>query len=89
MVACQEACANAVEHAYGPGHAYFDVEADHRESRIRVTVRDSGRWRPPRGSHRGRGLPLMRALMDSVDVDHGTEGTVVVLERTLRSRSAA
>jgi hypothetical protein len=31
----------------------------------------------------------MRALMDTVDVDHGTEGTVVVLERTLRSRSAA
>ena len=26
----------------------------------------------------------MRALMDSVDVEHGEEGTVVVLERTLR-----
>ena len=89
VVACQEACANAVEHAYGPGHAYFDVEADHREARIRVTVRDEGRWRPPRGSHRGRGLPLMRTLMDAVDVDHGTDGTVVVLERTLRSPSAA
>jgi anti-sigma regulatory factor (Ser/Thr protein kinase) len=89
VVACQEACANAVEHAYGPGHAYFDVEADHHESRIRVTIRDAGRWRPPRGTHRGRGLPLMRALMDTVDVEHGTEGTVVVLERTLRSRSAA
>ena len=24
VVACQEACANAVEHAYGPGHAHFD-----------------------------------------------------------------
>jgi serine phosphatase RsbU (regulator of sigma subunit)/anti-sigma regulatory factor (Ser/Thr protein kinase) len=89
VVACQEACANAVEHAYGPGHAYFDVEADHRESRIRVTIRDHGRWRPPRGQHRGRGLPLMKALMDSVDVDHGQEGTVVVLERTLGSRRAA
>ena len=72
-----------------PGTRYFDVDAEHREARIRVTVRDHGHWRPPRGSHRGRGLPLMRALMDSVDVDHGTEGTVVVLERTLRSRSAA
>ena len=89
VVACQEACANAVEHAYGPGHAYFDVTAEHREARIRVTVRDHGRWRPPRGSHRGRGLPLMRALMESVDVEHGDEGTVVVLERTLRQRSAA
>ena len=85
----QEACANAVEHAYGPGQAHFDVDAAHREAQIRVTVRDRGRWRPPRGSHRGRGLPLMRALMESVDVEHGEEGTVVVLERTLRPRSAA
>ena len=89
VVACQEACANAVEHAYGPGHAHFEVEAEHSEARIRVSVRDAGRWRPPRGTYRGRGLPLMRALMDSVEVEHGQDGTVVVLERTLRSRSAA
>jgi GAF domain-containing protein/anti-sigma regulatory factor (Ser/Thr protein kinase) len=89
VVACQEACANAVEHAYGPGQAHFDVEAEHRDARIRVTVRDRGRWRPPRGSHRGRGLPLMRVLMESVHVEHGDDGTVVVLERTLRPRSAA
>jgi GAF domain-containing protein/anti-sigma regulatory factor (Ser/Thr protein kinase) len=88
VVACQEACANAVEHAYGPGHAYFDVTAEHREARIRVTVRDHGRWRPPRGSHRGRGVPLMRALMERVDVEHGDDGTVVVLERTLGNRNA-
>jgi GAF domain-containing protein/anti-sigma regulatory factor (Ser/Thr protein kinase) len=89
VVASQEACANAVEHAYGPGHAHFEVHAEHRQARIRVIVRDEGRWRPPRGTHRGRGLPLMRALMDMVEVEHGSEGTVVVLERTLRSRSAA
>jgi GAF domain-containing protein/anti-sigma regulatory factor (Ser/Thr protein kinase) len=89
VMACQEACANAVEHAYGPGHAHFEVDAEHREARIRVVVRDAGRWRPPRGTHRGRGLPLMHALMDSVDVDHGNRGTVVVLERTLGARTAA
>jgi anti-sigma regulatory factor (Ser/Thr protein kinase) len=89
VVACQEACANAVEHAYGPGQAHFEVDAEHRESRIRLTVRDAGRWRPPRGSHRGRGLPLMRALMETVEVEHSDAGTVVELERTLRSRRAA
>jgi GAF domain-containing protein/anti-sigma regulatory factor (Ser/Thr protein kinase) len=89
VVACQEACANAVEHAYGPGHAHFEVDASHREAQIRVTVRDEGRWRPPRGSHRGRGLPLMRALMDAVDVEQSEAGTVVVLERALRTRRAA
>jgi serine phosphatase RsbU (regulator of sigma subunit)/anti-sigma regulatory factor (Ser/Thr protein kinase) len=82
-VACQEACANAIEHAYGPGRRSFDVEATYRDGRIRLTVRDSGRWRAPRGTHRGRGLPLMRTLMESVDVQHTDDGTVVVLERTL------
>jgi anti-sigma regulatory factor (Ser/Thr protein kinase) len=89
VVACQEACANAVEHAYGPGQAHFEVVAVHREARIRVTVRDEGRWRPPRGTHRGRGLPLMRALMETVDVEHSDDGTVVVLERTLGVRNVA
>jgi GAF domain-containing protein/anti-sigma regulatory factor (Ser/Thr protein kinase) len=82
-VACQEACANAVEHAYGPGRRWFDVEASHRDGHVRLTVRDGGRWREPRGSNRGRGLPLMRALMELVEVQHTADGTVVVLERTL------
>jgi hypothetical protein len=35
---------------------------------VTPTVTDRGRWRPPRGHNRGRGLPLMRELMDSVDI---------------------
>ncbi len=89
LVACQEACANAVEHAYGPGRAHFEVDAEHREARIRVTIRDEGRWREPRGVHRGRGLVLMRSLMETVEVERGSEGTVVVLERTLSPANAA
>ena len=89
LVAAQEACANAVEHAYGPGRAHFDVHATHDDARIRVTVRDHGRWREPRGKHRGRGIALMRSLMEHVEVDHGDGGTVVVLERTLATADAA
>jgi GAF domain-containing protein/anti-sigma regulatory factor (Ser/Thr protein kinase) len=88
VVACQEACANAVEHAYGPGRRTFDLEATYAEGRVRVTIRDRGRWRPPRGAHRGRGVPLMRALMEHVHVEHTDEGTVVVLERTLQRKAA-
>ncbi|HEX2410738.1 MAG TPA: SpoIIE family protein phosphatase [Solirubrobacteraceae bacterium] len=87
-VACQEACANAVEHAYRPGRESFEVEATYADRRVRVTVRDHGRWRAPRGSNRGRGLPLMHALMERVDVEHSEEGTVVVLERTLGEEDA-
>jgi len=85
-VACQEACTNAIEHAYGPGVQEFELEATSTSGRIRVTVRDEGRWRPPRGTHRGRGLLMMRELMDSVDVRHTDAGTVVVLERALAGR---
>jgi anti-sigma regulatory factor (Ser/Thr protein kinase) len=87
-VAVQEASANAVEHAYGPGVATFEVEADHDEGVITVTVRDRGRWRPARGTHRGRGLGMMRALMESVDVQRGEHGTVVVLRRRLGREAA-
>jgi serine phosphatase RsbU (regulator of sigma subunit)/anti-sigma regulatory factor (Ser/Thr protein kinase) len=88
VVACQEACANAVEHAYRPGRHCFELDATHDDGRVRVTVRDEGRWRPPRGTHRGRGVMMMRGLMDSVEIDHTDEGTTVVLERTLGARAA-
>ena len=87
-VAAQEACANAVEHAYRPGAEAFEVEAVCHDGLVRVEIRDSGRWRPPRGTHRGRGMLLMSELMDSVDINHSDEGTRVVLERAL-GRAAA
>jgi anti-sigma regulatory factor (Ser/Thr protein kinase) len=46
-------------------------------------VRDFGAWRSPREGDRGRGLSLMRALMDTVDVVPGPEGTTVRMRRTL------
>jgi GAF domain-containing protein/anti-sigma regulatory factor (Ser/Thr protein kinase) len=85
-VACQEACANAVEHAYRPGHHSFELDARCEDGRVRVTVRDAGSWRPSRGRHRGRGVGMMQALMDAVDIQHSDAGTVVVLERALKAR---
>jgi anti-sigma regulatory factor (Ser/Thr protein kinase) len=82
-VACQEACANAVEHAYAPGDEAFEVEAVRSGRTIEITVRDHGRWRPARGTHRGRGLPIMEAVMDGVRVEHTADGTSVVLRRDL------
>jgi anti-sigma regulatory factor (Ser/Thr protein kinase) len=82
-VACGEACANAIEHAYRPGDAAFHIEASRHDSDVLIVVRDFGGWRNPRGTDRGRGLPLMRALMDSVDVDPSSHGTTVRLRRRL------
>jgi anti-sigma regulatory factor (Ser/Thr protein kinase) len=80
-VASGEACANAIEHAYRPGDAAFRIEASRRDAEVLIMVRDFGGWRKPRGTDRGRGLPLMKALMDSVRVDPSSEGTMVQLRR--------
>jgi len=64
-----EAVANAVEHAYGelPGTAHLFVRFE--GSLLRVHIEDCGRWRPAtKLDERGRGIPLMRALMDRVEI---------------------
>jgi anti-sigma regulatory factor (Ser/Thr protein kinase) len=53
---------------------------------VTVTVRDHGEWRDPRGRNRGRGLELMEAAMDELDVKRDESGTRVVLRRRLRGR---
>jgi anti-sigma regulatory factor (Ser/Thr protein kinase) len=85
VLACNEACANAIEHAYGPGDASVDVDAAFSGDEIAITVRDYGRWREPRGNNRGRGLDLMQTLMDSVSIvtDPDT-GTRVSMTRRLK-----
>jgi anti-sigma regulatory factor (Ser/Thr protein kinase)/GAF domain-containing protein len=85
LLACGEAAANAVEHAFPDAAGELTVElrlAAGQELTVRVA--DTGRWRRvPAPGDRGRGLPLMRAVMDSVQVDSGEGGTVVTMRRRL------
>jgi anti-sigma regulatory factor (Ser/Thr protein kinase)/putative methionine-R-sulfoxide reductase with GAF domain len=82
-LAVNEACANAVEHAYSPMPAAFEVIAGVSGDELTITVRDAGQWRAPRGTHRGRGLTIMDAAMDDVRVEPEVEGTAVVMRRRL------
>ena len=82
-LACGEACANAIEHAYSPGGASFELEATHDEGVVTIAVRDHGSWRTPRGRHRGRGLKMIRAAVDEVDVRTTPRGTEVLMRRRL------
>jgi anti-sigma regulatory factor (Ser/Thr protein kinase)/putative methionine-R-sulfoxide reductase with GAF domain len=84
-LASGEACANAIEHAYSPGRAVFEFEALHSSGTVTLTVRDNGRWRRPRGVHRGRGLKMIEASVDDVDVRATTAGTEVMLRRRIGS----
>jgi anti-anti-sigma factor len=88
MVAVGEACANAAEHAYrgsepGPMSVRARVDVD---GVLTVTVRDEGTWRPPNRDpgDRGRGLLIMRQLVDGVVLEEEDKGTTVTLSLRLR-----
>jgi anti-anti-sigma factor len=90
MVAVGEACANAAEHAYrdaeaGPMTVTAQVDVD---GVLTVTVRDEGTWRTPDRDpgDRGRGLLIMRQLVDGVVLDEQERGTTVTLSLRLRRR---
>ena len=81
LLAAGEACANAVEHAYDGGAGTVELVAGVDGDTIDLVVTDHGHWREPRPSTRGRGLGIMRRLVDEVDVATGEDGTRVHLRR--------
>jgi len=89
MLTICEAAGNAIEHAYGPGDATYEVEVTLTSEELVATVRDSGAWRDRRHEHHGRGLNIIDKLMDDVDVTASEEGTVVIMRRRLSAARAA
>jgi anti-sigma regulatory factor (Ser/Thr protein kinase) len=84
LLAVNEACMNVIEHAYGEdGSGDFTLEGHLDGQTVVLIVRDSGRWSEVRARGRGRGLKLMEAVMDSVQISFSAQGTIVVLRRTL------
>ncbi len=88
VLATGEAATNAVEHAHDPTPAAsITVTAAIDAGRVEILVRDHGHWRPPDADpgDRGRGLDIMRFVMDEVEIVRGAEGTtarlVLELER--------
>ena len=82
-IAVSEACANAIEHAYPPSPATFELHGWVRDGVITLTIRDGGHWRAPRGENRGRGLSIIVAAVDDVQIDRTAEGTEVVMRRRI------
>ena len=86
VLAVNETLTNSAEFAYLDGGAgTVDLEAvrDPRRRTITVTISDQGHWRETnpleRQRCRGRGIPLMRTLADSVIIDTSGLGTSVCL----------
>jgi len=81
LVAAGEAVANAIEHGHrdrrdGLITLRAWVQGDH----LHVTVIDTGTWKPhdpDAHTTRGRGILLMRGLMDHATIEQGENGTTV------------
>jgi anti-sigma regulatory factor (Ser/Thr protein kinase)/putative methionine-R-sulfoxide reductase with GAF domain len=82
-LSASEAATNAIEHAYGAREASFTVRCEHDGQDVRVTVCDLGRWRTGRRQGGGRGLDIMRSLVDNVTIETDDAGTVVTMTKRL------
>ncbi len=84
VLAVWEVCANSIEHATNAREEEVLVRADVNDSRIRISVEDSGEWRAPADRvDRGLGLRLIHETMSSVDITTTVDGTRVTLEKVL------
>jgi len=80
VLVVNEACTNSVEHAYrGNSVGTVRLEGEAVDGEIHVRVADSGSWKTPAADpgNSGRGLPLMRAISDSMEIDSTAAGTTV------------
>lgn len=84
VLAVDEAAANAVQHAYGPGHTgSIELTIWTESDALCIQVCDHGHWRQPQSDpdspRDGLGITLMHRLVDAVFIEHGTRGTRVLL----------
>jgi serine phosphatase RsbU (regulator of sigma subunit)/anti-sigma regulatory factor (Ser/Thr protein kinase) len=83
LVAAGEAVANAIEHGHRhTPYGTISLGATVLIDRVRLTITDTGTWKPPEPNNderRGRGIILMRGLMEEVTIDPAGAGTTVRL----------
>jgi serine phosphatase RsbU (regulator of sigma subunit)/GAF domain-containing protein/anti-sigma regulatory factor (Ser/Thr protein kinase) len=83
LVAAGEAVANAIEHGHRDSpEGIITLRATALVDQVRMSVVDTGSWKPAQPAadrHRGRGITLMRALMQDVAIQPDAGGTTVHL----------
>jgi PAS domain S-box-containing protein len=81
LVAAGEAVANAIEHGhYGRPAGIISLRATAVGDGLQVSVIDTGVWKTPRyapGGNRGRGISLMRCLVQDLSIHSSDSGTTV------------
>lgn len=83
ILATNEACSNAIEHAYRDQPAgSVTVLVEEAERRLMITVRDYGRFIPPPRSstNRGRGTAIIEGVTIGFKLDSNPDGTTVCFQ---------
>ena len=86
VLAVDEAAANVVRHAYGPDESgVVELTLWTEPATLCIEVVDHGSWRPPaeHGRDRGRGIPLMSQVSESVLIHFDDRGSRVLLRHRI------
>ncbi|UGT66842.1 SpoIIE family protein phosphatase [Nocardia gipuzkoensis] len=86
VAAANEACSNSIEHAYrNDANGRVRLSATCDIDTVVIVVTDTGDWKPRASDpgYRGRGIDMMRALTEELDIDHSGPGTTVRMSVTL------
>jgi len=90
VLVVNEACTNCVEHAYrGFVAGTMVVEISLGDGEVRTRITDYGSWKTPapKPVNGGRGLPLIRALSHSTELETAATGTTVDITFRLPTES--
>jgi anti-sigma regulatory factor (Ser/Thr protein kinase) len=89
LVAAGEALANSIEHGHRDGaEGTVTLRVIVLVDQVQLTVVDTGSWKVPAPdprARRGRGITLMRGLMQHVAIHPGAAGTPVHLHARIAS----
>jgi PAS domain S-box-containing protein len=88
VLAVNEAVANSIEHGYqGRKPGKIRLKGDNDGARVRLKITDKGSWKPAATDPgvRGRGLLLIRAVSDWLEMDCTPKGTTVDMSFGLSS----
>jgi anti-sigma regulatory factor (Ser/Thr protein kinase) len=88
VVAVGEACANALEHGSQERAAKVEVTGRRDGEEIVMSILDAGVWdQTPSRPHRGRGLDIVRRVVDELRIEPGPDGgTTVTIRRSVGAR---
>jgi anti-sigma regulatory factor (Ser/Thr protein kinase) len=87
VLAVSEAVNNSIEHAYRDSPGTIEINLAHAGESLELLIKDQGVWREPVTTPtRGRGLRIIKNLMESAEVTDTGAGTRVMLRQKLTSQ---